>query len=158
MLFSLIKHSLRALKRQKAYMIINIIGLAIGIASSVLITLYVIHEMSYDNFNENKDRIHRINLMGKIGGQELNIWATASITGPTVAEEFPEVESFLRMNGAGGSVIKIGNNSFVEDDRIEADSTFFDFFTVPLLRGDPKNVLNIPYAAVLSETAANKYF
>lgn len=158
MLFSLIKHSLRALKRQKAYMIINIIGLAIGIASSVLITLYVIHEMSYDNFNENKDRIYRINLMGKIGGQELNIWATASIAGPTVAEEFPEVESFLRMNGAGGSVIKIDNNSFVEDDRIEADSTFFDFFTVPLLRGDPKNVLNIPYAAVLSETAANKYF
>ena len=158
MLFSLIKHSLRALKRQKAYMIINIIGLAIGIASSVLITLYVIHEMSYDQFNENKDRIHRINLMGKIGGQELNIWATASITGPTVAEEFPEVESFLRMNGAGESVIRIDNNSFVEDDRIEADSTFFDFFTVPLLRGDPKNVLNIPYAAVLSETAANKYF
>ncbi len=139
-------------------MAINIIGLAIGIASSVMITLYVIHEMSYDNFNEKKDRIHRINLVANIGGQGGNIWATASVTGPTVAEEFPEVESFLRIAPAGGSVIKIENNSFIEDNRIEADSTFFDFFSVPLLHGDPKNVLNAPYVAVLSETAAQKYY
>lgn len=139
-------------------MAINIIGLAIGIASSVMITLYVIHEMSYDNFNTKKDCIYRVNLLGKIGGQEVNIWATASIIGPTIAEEFPEIESFLRLNGAGGSVVKIGNTSFVEDDRIEADSTFFEFFSIPLHRGDPENILNAPYTVVLSETGADKYF
>lgn len=158
MLKSLIKHSLRAFKRQKAYLIINIIGLTIGIVSSVLISLFVVHELTYDNFNENKDRLYRINLLANIGGQGGNIWATASVTGPTVAEEFPEVEAFMRIAPAGGSVIKIDNTSFVEDYRIEADSTFFDFFTVPLLRGDSKTVLNAPYTAVLSETAANKYY
>ncbi len=158
MILSLIKHSLRTFKRQKSHMIINMTGLAIGIASSVMISLYVIHELSYDRFNEKKDRIFRVNLMGKIGGQELNTWSTPSIMGPTMLSDFPEVESFLRLNGAGGSVVKIGERSFVEDDRIEADSTFFDFFSVPVLRGDSKKVLNAPYTVVLSQTAANRYF
>ncbi len=112
MLASQIKHSLRAFKRQKAYMIINIIGLAIGIASSVLISLYVYHEMGYDSFNEKKEQLYRVNLMDNIGGQGGNMWATASIVGPTVAEEFPEVEAFMRIAPAGGSVIKINNQSF----------------------------------------------
>jgi len=139
-------------------MIINIIGLAIGIASSVLISLYVYHEMSYDSFNEKKEQLYRVNIMENMGGQAGNTWATASIVGPTVAEEFPEVEAFMRIAPTGGSIIKINNQSFFEEHRIEADSTFFDFFTVPLLQGDPKNVLNTPYTAVLSQTAANKYY
>jgi putative ABC transport system permease protein len=139
-------------------MVINIIGLAIGIACSVMISVYVIHEISYDHFNEKKDRIYRLNLFGKIGGQEVDIWATASVCGPTIVQDFPEVESFLRLNAAGGSVVKIGNISYVEDHMIEADSTFFDFFSIPLLRGDPKTVLNSPYSAVLSKRAAEKYF
>ena len=66
-------------------MIINIIGLAIGIASSVLISLYVYHEMSYDSFNEKKEQLYRVNIMENMGGQAGNTWATASIVGPTVA-------------------------------------------------------------------------
>ena len=69
MLKSLIKHSLGAFKRQKSYLIINIIGLTIGIASSVLITLFVVHELTYDSFNEKKDRLYRVNLKANIGGQ-----------------------------------------------------------------------------------------
>ena len=158
MFFNYVKHSLRAFKRQKTYMIINIIGLAIGIASSVMIAMYVLHEVSYDHFNVKKDRIFRLNLYGKIGGQEIDVWATASVCGPTIAEEFPEVESYLRLSEAGGSVVKIGSTSFVEDNRIEADSTFFEFFSIPLLRGDPKKVLNAPFTMVLSERAAERYF
>ena len=72
MLNNLLKHSIRSFKRQRAYVIINILGLAIGIACSLLITLYVINEASYDRFNEKKDRIFRVILNGKIGEQEIN--------------------------------------------------------------------------------------
>ena len=69
---NLIKYSLRSFKRQRSYIIINILGLSIGIACSLLIALFVINEASYDRFNTKKDRIYRVNLDGKIGGQEIN--------------------------------------------------------------------------------------
>jgi putative ABC transport system permease protein len=68
---NLIKHSLRSFKRQRAYIIINVLGLSIGIACSLLISIYVLNEASYDRFNVKKDRIFRVILNGKIGGQEI---------------------------------------------------------------------------------------
>ena len=73
MLNNLIKHSLRSFKRQRAYIIINILGLSIGIACSLLIALFVINEASYDRYNIKKDRIFRVILNGKIGGQEVTV-------------------------------------------------------------------------------------
>ena len=95
---NLIKHSLRSFKRQRAYIIINILGLSIGIACSLLIALFVINEASYDKFNVKKDRIFRVILNGKIGGQEITGAYTPAIMGPTLPKEFPEVEDFLRMD------------------------------------------------------------
>ena len=71
MLTNLIKHSLRSFKRQRSYIIINIFGLSIGIACSLLIALFVLNEASYDKYNVKKDRIYRLVLNGKIGGQEI---------------------------------------------------------------------------------------
>src|SRR5512137_1926953 len=98
---NLFKHSLRSFKRQRAYIIINILGLSIGIACSLLIALFVINETSYDKFNLKKDRIFRVILNGKIGGQEITGASTPAIMGPTIPKEFPEVEDFLRMNDLG---------------------------------------------------------
>jgi putative ABC transport system permease protein len=158
MLSNLLKHSIRSFKRQRAYIIINILGLSIGIACSLLIALNVINEASYDQFNVKKDRIFRTVLNGKISGQEVTTFASPCIMGPTLVKEFPEVEDFLRMTGAGATVIEYNNQTFTEDHLIEADSSFFNFFSIPVLKGDPDNLLNAPHRVVISESTARKYF
>jgi putative ABC transport system permease protein len=158
MLNNLIKHSIRSFKRQRAYIIINILGLSIGIACSLLIALYVINEASYDKYNTKKDRIFRAILNGKIGGQEITGSSSPPIMGPTMVKEFPEIEDFLRMNGVGPTVIEYNNQTFTEDHIIEADSSFFNFFSIPVLKGEPKSLLNAPRKVVLSESTAKKIF
>ncbi len=158
MIKNLIKYSFRALKTQKAYVLINIFGLAIGLTCSLIIILFITHELSYDQYNEKKDRIYRVILNGRIGGQETIVTSTASPIGPTMVNEFPEVENFLRINGWGETLIRYGEHPFVEDDFIEADSSFFNFFSIPLLRGNKDAVLNEPHTVVLSESTAKKIF
>jgi putative ABC transport system permease protein len=158
MLNDLMKYSLRSFKRQRAYLIINVLGLAIGIACSLLIALYVINEASYDRFNVKKDRIFRVILNGKIGGQEITGSYTPAVMGPTLPKEFPEVEDFLRMDGVGPTVVEYEQQVFTDNDIIQADSSFFNFFTIPVIKGDPNNLLNSPHKVVLSETTAKKIF
>ncbi len=158
MLKNLISHSLRSFKRQSSYLIINIIGLSIGIACSLLIALYVINEASYDRFNIKRDRIFRLVLNGKLGGQEFLGAYTCAPIGPTMLREYPEVEDYLRMTGRGPTVVEYKDLTFTDDHIIEADSSFFNFFSIPLIKGDPKNVLNAPRRAVVSESTAKRIF
>jgi len=158
MLSNLIKYSLRSFKRQRSYIIINILGLSIGIACSLLITIFVINEASYDKYNEKKDRIFRLVLNGKIGGQEIVGVYTPAIMGPTMLEEFPEVEDFLRMTGSGPTIVQYEATVFTEDNLIQADSSFFNFFTIPVIMGDPHKMLNAPHKVVLTESTAKKIF
>jgi putative ABC transport system permease protein len=132
--------------------------LSIGIACSLLIALYVINEASYDQYNVKKDRIFRSILNGKIGGQEVTVSSSPAIMGPTMVKEFPEIEDFLRMNGRGPTVIEYNKQTFTEDHIIEADSSFFNFFSIPVVKGDVKNLLNAPHKVVLSESTAKKIF
>jgi putative ABC transport system permease protein len=155
---NLIKHSLRSFKRQRSYIIINILGLSIGIACSLLIALFVINEASYDKYNIKKDRIYRAILNGKIGGQEVTIATSAAVMGPTLQKEFPEIEDFLRMTGRGPTVVEYNKQTFTEEHMIESDSSFFNFFSIPVLKGDIKNLLNAPHKVVLSESTAKKIF
>jgi putative ABC transport system permease protein len=158
MLNNLIKHSLRSFKRQRAYIVINVLGLSIGIACSLLISLYVINEASFDKFNTKRDRIFRVILNGKIGGQEVTIATSPAIMGPTMLREFPEIEDYCRLTRKGPSVVEYKNQAFTDDDIIEADSSFFNFFSIPVLKGDPKNLLNAPHKVVLSESSAKRIF
>lgn len=158
MLSNLIKYSLRSFKRQRSYIIINILGLSIGIACSLLIAIFVINEASYDKYNEKKDRIYRLVLNGKIGGQEIVGAFTPAVMGPTMLEEFPEVDDFLRMTGSGPTIIEYEDRVFTEDHLVQADSSFFNFFTIPVIAGDPERMLNTPHKVVLSETAAKRIF
>ncbi|MGB8490970.1 MAG: ABC transporter permease [Bacteroidales bacterium] len=139
-------------------MIINVLGLSIGIACSLLIALFVINEGSYDKFNKKKDRIFRTILNGKIGGQEITAATSPSVMGPTLLKEFPEVEDFLRMTGRGPTVVEYNKQIFTEDHLVEADSSFFNFFSIPVIKGDQANLLNAPRKVVLSETTAKKIF
>jgi putative ABC transport system permease protein len=158
MFTNLIKHSLRSFKRQRAYIVINILGLSIGIACSLLIALSVVNEASYDKFNLKKERIFRVVLNGKIGGHELNGAFTPAIMGPTLPGEFPEVEDFLRMDGVGPTVVEYNKQIFTDNNIISADSSFFNFFSIPVLKGDQSNLLNSTYKVVLSESMAKKLF
>jgi putative ABC transport system permease protein len=158
MFSNLIKHSIRSFKRQRAYIVINILGLSIGIACSLLITLFVLNEISFDRYNVKKDRIFRMILNGKIGGQEVTVTYSAAVIGPTMLKEVPEVEDFLRMNGMGPTTIEYNKQAFTDDHIVEADSSFFNFFSIPVIKGDPKNLLNAPRKAVLSESTAKKIF
>ena len=153
----LIRHSVRSFKRQRSYIIINILGLSIGITCSLLIALYVINESGFDRFNVKKDRIFRTILNGKLGGQEVTIATSAAVMGPVLVKEIPEVEDFLRMRGIS-TILEYNKQIFNEDDVIEVDSSFFNFFSIPVLKGDPANLLNAPYKAVLSESTAKKIF
>jgi len=158
MFSNLIKYSIRSFKRQRAYILINIFGLSIGIACSLLIALFVVNEAGYDRFNVKKDRIYRVVLNGKIGGQEIVGAYTCAVIGPTMVKEFPEVEDYLRMTGRGPTVVEYKDQTFTDDHVVEADSSFFNFFSIPVLKGDPKNLLNAPRKAVLSESTAKRIF
>jgi putative ABC transport system permease protein len=158
MLKNLIRYSIRSFKRQRSYIIINILGLSIGIACSLLIALFVINEAGYDRFNVKKDRIFRLILNGKIGGQIIVGAFSPAVMGPTLVKEFPEIENFVRMNGRGPTIVRYNNQTFTEEHLVEADSSFFDFFSVPVLKGDPGNLLNAPGKVVLSASTAKKIF
>lgn len=155
---NLLKHSFRALNRQKGYVFLNILGLSIGIACSLVIILFIVHEHSFDQFNQKKDRIYRLILNGKIGGQELNVAYTAAPIGPTMLRDFPEVEDFTRINAWGETILKNDTQSFTETAFIEADSSFFNIFSIPLLVGDPKEALASDHSLVLSQSTAKKIF
>jgi putative ABC transport system permease protein len=158
MIKDLLKHSIRSFGRQKNYVLINVLGLSIGIACSLLISIYVIYELSYDSFNEKSDRIYRVILDGKIGGQEVQVSSTASPIGPTMLQEFPEVEDYTRLNVWGSTILKVEENNFTEDAFMEVDSSFFRIFTIPLLKGNLRTVLDAPYKLALSESTAKKIF
>lgn len=158
MFTNLLKHSLRSFKRQVSYVLINVLGLSVGIACSLLIAIYIINESSYDRYHQNKDRLYRTILNGKISGQEITIFASPAVMGPTLVKEFPEVEDFCRMSGEGPTVLEYDGQVFVENDMISVDSTFFKLFSIPILRGDASDLLNDPHEVVLSQSTAKKIF
>ena len=148
----------RNIIRQKAYAVINILGLAIGLASSILIVLFITNELSYDKFHEKGDRIYRLYLDGKLGEQELMSAWTAVPTGPAFTEEFPEIEAFCRMERWSEIIVRYEDKTFQEDDVLFADSSFFNIFSFNLLKGDPDEVLREPNTVVISDEMAAKYF
>ncbi|MFN8205945.1 MAG: FtsX-like permease family protein [Bacteroidales bacterium] len=158
MIWNYIKMSFRHILRHKSYVIINIAGLSIGLVCSIIIGLFVIHELSYDKFNVNKDRIYRVYLKGKMGESQLRGAWTCSSLGPAFRQEFPEVQEFVRVNRWGETVLKYNHQGYIENDFGEADSSFFRIFSIPLLKGDPDKVLASKYTLVLTEATAKKIF
>jgi putative ABC transport system permease protein len=158
MLKNLIKHSISSFRKQWSYVIIKVLGLSIGLAGSLLIALYVINEASYDKFNVNKDRIYRLVLKAKSGDQEIHTSYSCAPIGPAMSREFPEIEDFLRMHGLGPTVVKYKDQILTDENIIAVDSSFFNFFSIPLIMGDPDKVLNSPGKAVITESMAKKIF
>lgn len=153
-----LKIALRNLWKYRFYAGINILGLATGMLCFLFIFAFVQNERSFDLFHQNADRIHRINFVGKIGENELNIPQVGAPVGAVLQEEFPEVESFVRMRESGDYLVNFGNQSFYESGVIHSDSTLFDVLDFKLLSGQADEVLRRPNTAVITESIAKKYF
>jgi putative ABC transport system permease protein len=155
---NLIRYSLRSFKRQRAYIIINVLGLLIGIACSLFISFFILNELSFDRFNTRHNRIFRLIQNSNYGNQEYTASYCPAVIGPAILKEFPEIEDFLRMTRRMPAVVECNNQTFIEENLVEADSSFFNFFSIPVIKGDPGNLLNAPRKAVLSVSTAKKIF
>jgi putative ABC transport system permease protein len=153
-----LKLALRHMWKHKTHVFINTLGLAIGIAFFIMIGMFVIHEFSYDKFNEKRDQIYRLILDGKIGEQEILGSFTPAPMAAAFKEEIPDIIEATRMDYWGQTVIRFEDKTFIENRFALADSTFFDIFSVPLIEGNPREALNAPHKVVITESTAKKYF
>ncbi|MBD3275197.1 MAG: FtsX-like permease family protein [Candidatus Marinimicrobia bacterium] len=152
------KIMIRKLWKQKNYAFINIIGFTIGIASSLLILLYVAHELSYDRFHTNADRIYRIEVNGRLLEKEANSAMSGAPYASAFMEEFPQVKVATRIDPVGDGIVKTEEQVFNESGLMYADEHFFQVFSFTLVQGDPGSVLKNPRSVVLTESTARRYF
>jgi len=148
----------RNITRDKFYTLLNIAGLAIGLTAAIFIFLYIIDELTYDKSHLNYRRIYRLESHFVINGKDDLFAATQVPLGPTLKDEYPEIEEYVRVAPTGTLFLKFGEREFQEDSIYFADSTIFRVFTHPMVKGDPANALNRPYTLVMTETLARKYF
>lgn len=159
MLRNYFKIAWRNLIKNKGFTAINIIGLSMGIGCFIMISMYVIDELSYDRYHENADRIYRINSDIIFGGTEMSMAVTSDPMGEVLKNDYPEVENYVRFYASNGSkLIKKGNEFINESAVAHADSTLFNVFTLPAIVGDTNTALNSPNTVVITKTAANRYF
>ena len=145
--------------RHKAYSAINIFGLAIGIAACLLILQYVSFELSYENFQANKDRIYRVQQDRYDNGKLSTQWAAgAYAVGNSFKDAIPEIEDYVKVVGNGRVTAEINNQPLKIEKVYFASGSFFNIFTYPLIGGNKNTALKEPFTAALSETTARKIF
>jgi len=152
------KSILRNILKNKLFSLINIFGLTLGIASFILMLLFVFSELSYDRFNEKSDRIYRLCIRAMIGNTKINQTYSSSRMFRDMQGKYPEIESGVKFSGMQDVLVRMGEKIFSEPVVMFADSTIFDVFTLPLISGNPATALTRPNTIVISETAARKYF
>lgn len=152
------KIALRNLTKNKFYTSINIFGLALGLATCLLILLYVIDEQNFDRYNENAKRIFRVNNELRFGSNHLDLALSDAVMGPSLLKEFPQVEQYARLQKFGTFLVKKGDQNLKETQVAYADSTLFDVFTLPIISGDAKTALRDRHSVVITERMAIKYF
>jgi putative ABC transport system permease protein len=157
----MIKHylqvALRNLWKNKVFSVINIVGLSVGLTCCLLIAMYIQHETSYDNFQQNGDRITRVIMEYSIGGGIEKGNFTSTKVAPAFKKNFPEVIASARMSHPN-IIVKYEEKLFNETRALYADSTFFQLFSFKLTKGNPATALSGPYVMVITEKTAQKYF
>lgn len=151
------KTALRNLRKNKLYAAINIVGLTAGLAACLLIGVYIMHELSYDKFNTNADRIVRTTMEYGQAGTVNTTATTGTKTGPEFKRKFPLVEDYVR-TFINHNVVKSGDKIFDEPRILYADAPFFKIFSFKLIKGDAATALDAPDKIVLTQSMAKKYF
>ena len=158
MLKNYLKIAFRTVKSQKGYAFINVAGLAAGLACCLLIALFIRHELSYDRFHDNADRIYRVVEDLTTPGNTSAIATIPAAFAPAALADFSEIEKAVRLFSPSQTPVAYGDQLFQEPNFFYADSSMFEVFSFPLLQGNPETVLDAPFSIVLTETTARKYF
>lgn len=158
MIKNYLKIAWRNLLRNRVFSAINIIGLAIGLASCMLISLYVLDELSFDRYNEKADQIVRVVFKGTMHGGKINESHVMPPTAATLKADYPEVIEATRLRQAGKPKVLIGRHQYSDENMAFVDANFFKVFTLPFVKGDEKTALMEPNTIVVTEEAAAKYF
>ncbi len=158
MLHNYLKIAVRSVFKNRTYSLINILGLSLGIAVSLLILLFVAHEFSFDKFHKNSDRIYRMFSKVNYGGQTIQMIAMSSQFGPMTMQNDEGVENYVRVRNPGRILIKSeGKEASFENTFLFADSSFFNVFSFPLVAGE-RFSLGEAGKVIITEKAAQKYF
>lgn len=160
MISLLLKLSIRNLfRKNRLFTFINISGLAIGIASFLLVALFIVDEYSFDKYHKNASRIYRIALDFTSDGSVTNWAKTSAPIGQYLTGAFPEIEQVVRLRkNPGTDLITYDNMQFYEERFFFADSSLFKVFDFKLLKGNPSSALRVKHSIVISESLAKKYF
>lgn len=153
-----ISFAIRVLLKNKFYAILNIAGLAVGLAVSMIIFLYVQSDLSYDKMHDKHERIFRVTSTYIISGKADNFSISSQFLPQGLMSEYTDIENFVRMRSAGRVLFKYGDKNFYETGIFYADSSMFSIFDYELLVGDPATVLDAPNTIILTETLAKKHF
>ena len=152
--------ALRTFRKRKSFSLINLAGLAVGVACFWLISLYVQFELSFDRYHQKANRIYRL-----VAHQPGNIYlgtdhfaVTQAVLAKTLEQEYPEVLEAVTVDDASNVLISVGDKNFYEDGILLADAELFEIFDFPFLVGDPQTALAEPFSIVLTEEMAHKYF
>ena len=158
MIRNYLKIAWRNLIRNKAFSLINIFGLAFGLAICLLITLFVTDELSFDKYNNKADRIFRVNTDIHINNSDFKDRVTPAPMAAALIKDYPQIEQSVRIIGGGSILVKKGEETVTEPNAFAADASLFDVFTLPMIAGNPKTALSQPNSLVISESIARKYF
>jgi putative ABC transport system permease protein len=164
MIRNYLKIAVRSLLKQRVYTIINVLGLAISVAACILILLYVNHERSYDSFFAEGDRVYKMALERKYPNHKTYYSVVPHSFAKSIQQDFPEVERVMHLFGPTKNAVvtyKVSETeikSFEEDYFLQADSSFFHFFDLELVKGDKNTALALPNQVVISSAMATKYF
>ena len=157
MLKNYFKIAIRNLLKNKAFSLINILGLSIGMAACIFILLWVQDELSFDTYHEKADRIYRLITRDQTDAADGSARVGAP-WGPAMQQDYPEVADFVRFRYTGRSLVRYDDKTAFEEGGLFADSTIFNIFSFPLLKGNPETALTEPNSIVITEPLAKKYF
>jgi putative ABC transport system permease protein len=150
--------ALRNVRRHKGFSVINIAGLAVGMAASILIAVFVLHELSFDRHNEKADRIYRVVAQFDPGGEKRGAYTVPPMA-QAMLDELPEIEHAVRLSlWPRNFLVRYEDKFFLEKGIIYADASIFDVFTIPFVLGDSKSALVDPRTIVITKDIAHKYF
>lgn len=159
MIRNYITTAIRNLLKHKGYSLVNVIGLALGLAGCILMLLYIRYETSYDDFHLKKDRLYRLEANFLFDGSENKFTTTPSAWGPVLLADYPSIENLTRLRPLlEQQSVQLEDRSVRGKASFFADSTLFDVFTLPLAKGTPATALTRPHTVVLSESMANTCF
>lgn len=150
--------TLRSIRRHKLHSFVNIFGLAVGFACSILVGLYVWNELSYDRFHEKADRIYRVAQVIHIDDRQDKALPAAPILAETLLSDFPEVEAVSMVTDSSNTLVKIDDQVYEEKSFYSADHMFFEVFSFELHAGDKKTALAEANQVVLTRSTAERYF